>query len=518
MSGSEPSAQQHPEEPHHRDDDREFHGNVRRGVRWSFVNTIVLRIGNFATGVVLARGLLGPRDWGLYAIGLAALAVLLAANEMGVSLAIVRWEGDVRRFAPTVLTLSTISSTILYGLLYVVAPEAARLLGSADATGVLRVLGIAVVIDGISCVPAGLLSRNFAQRKRMLIDSANFLVSSGLTIGLAVAGMGAMSFAWGSVTGNLVGLIGCGICAPGMLRPGWNRAEARKLMRFGLPLAGASLLVLMMLNVDSVVVGATLGPVALGLYQIAFNMSSWPVRAVSEAARRVSFAGFSRLAETGRVAEGFAQSLNLLMTASVAPCVLLLTLAKPLIFFVYGGQWTLASGALSFLAMLGVLRTAFELAYDCLVAAGRSKALIITQGWWLIALIPTLIYAARTRGIAGVGAGHIIVAGPLVTPLFLWALAQAGISPKVVLRACARPFIGGAAMAAVALAVVHLSGLSPVPCLFAAATPAMALYLAIEWPTIRRLRRSRRHGRHGRRRGQPGAALEPVSEPALETS
>ena len=471
--------------------DGDLNGQVRRGVRWSFVNTLVIRIGNFLTGVILARGLLGPRDWGLYAIGLAVLAVMLAANEMGVSLAIVRWEGDVRSFAPTVLTLSTISSTLLYALLFVVAPELARLLGSGDATGVLRVLGIAVIIDGISCVPAGMLNRTFAQRRRMLIDTANFVVSSALTIGLAVAGFGAMSFAWGSVAGNAVGLIGCGLSAPGLLRPGWDRAQARELVRYGLPLAGASLLVLLMLNVDSVVVGATLGPVALGLYQIAFNMSGWPVRAVSEVARRVSFAGFSRLAETGRIAEGFGQSLSVLMTASVPPCVLLLVLAKPVIFFVYGAKWTTASGALSFLALLGLLRVAFELAYDCLVAMRRQRALILVQGWWLLALIPTLIYAARARGIAGVGAGHILVAGPLVTPLFLWALAQAGIGPRVVLRACARPFVGGVAMAGVALAVERLGGLPEVAGLFAAAVPATAVYVAITWPTLRKLRAAR---------------------------
>jgi PST family polysaccharide transporter len=463
-------------------------GRVRRGIRWSFVNTVVIRIGNFLTGVVLARGLLGPRDWGLYAIGLAALSVMLAANEMGVSLAIVRWDGDVRGFAPTVLTLSTLSSTLLYALLFVLAPEIARGLGSGDATGVLRVLGIAVIIDGISCVPAGMLNRTFAQRRRMLIDAANFFVSSALTIGLAVAGFGAMSFAWGSVAGNVVGLVGYGLSAPGLLRPGWHRGQASALVRYGLPLAGASMLVLLMLNVDSVVVGATLGPVELGLYQIAFNMSGWPVRAVSEVARRVSFAGFSRLAETGRIAEGFGQSLSVLMTASVPPCVLLLTLARPLIFFVYGNKWTTAAGALSFLALLGLLRVAFELAYDCLVAMGRKRALILVQGWWLIALIPTLIYAARARGIAGVGAGHILVAGPLVTPLFLWALAQAGIRPSVVLRACARPFAGGVAMTAIALAVQRLGHLPQLTGLFAAAVPATAVYVAITWPTLRTLR------------------------------
>jgi O-antigen/teichoic acid export membrane protein len=479
-------------------------GHVRRGVRWSFVNTVVIRIGNFLTGVVLARGLLGPRDWGLYAIGLAALAVMLAANEMGVSLAIVRWEGDVRGFAPTVLTLSTLSSTLLYGLLFVLAPQIARALGSADATGVLRVLGIAVIIDGISCVPAGMLNRTFAQRSRMLIDAANFVVSSALTLGLAWAGFGAMSFAWGSVAGNVVGLVGCGLCAPGLLRPGWNRGQARALIRYGLPLAGASMLVLLMLNVDSVVVGATLGPVQLGLYQIAFNMSGWPVRSVSEVARRVSFAGFSRLAESGRIAEGYGRSLNMLMAAAVPPCVLLLTLAKPLIHFVYGDKWTAASGALSFLATLGLLRVGFELAYDCLVAMGRKRALILVQGWWLVALIPTLVFAARARGIAGVGAGHLLVAGPLVTPLFLWALAQAGVGPWVVVRACARPFAGGVAMAAICLAVERLGHPPLVAGLLAAGVPATAAYVAIIWPMLRGLRS--RHATAAK------AALEPATQ------
>lgn len=404
----------------------------------------------------------------------------------------------MRRFAPTVLTLSTLSSTVLYAVLFVIAPEAARLLGSGDATGVLRVLGLAVIIDGISCVPAGVLNRTFAQQRRMWIDAANFVVGSGLTIGLAVAGIGAMSFAWGSVAGNVVGLVGCAVCAPGYLKPGWDREQAKALIRFGAPLAGASLLVLCMLNVDSVVVGATLGPVALGLYQLAFNMSGWPVRAVSEVARRVSFAGFSRLAETGRIAKGFENSLSLLMAAAMPPCVLLLTLAKPAISFVYGHEWTGASGALSFLAMLGVLRVAFELAYDCLVAAGRQRALILVQGWWLVALIPALIFAARMRGIAGVGAGHILVAGPLVTPFFLWALSRAGIKPGVVLRACWRPVVGGAAMAAVSLAVARFGGLHGTPVLFVASVPALAVYAVIIWPAVARMR-GRRPGRLHRR-------------------
>lgn len=465
----------------------EFGKRVAAATRWSLLNTVVIRLGTFATGVLLARYLLGPREWGLYGIGTLVLAVLLSANEMGVSLALVRWDRDVRSFAPTVMTLSTAASLLLYALLYLAAPGVARMLGSPEATTLLRVLCFAVVIDGVACVPAGVLTRQFAQGTRMLVDLANFVVSTALTVWLAVAGLGAMSFAWGAVAGNAVSLVGSALAAPGMLRFGWHAPDARALLRFGLPLAGASLLVLGVLNVDSAVVGATLGPTALGLYQVAFNMSSWPVRTVSEAARRVSFAGFSRLAHSSSaLADGFGRALRLLMVAAVPACVLLATLAEPVIRVVYGPRWVGAAVALQFLAVLGLIRVAFELAYDCLGAAGRRTGLLAVQAWWLATLAPALIVLARWYGIEGVGAGQAVVAGLLVAPAFLVALARAGVPPRTVVRACAVPLAGGAASGGTALVVHRLAG-DTLSGLVIAGMAALVVYAVTILPTLRRL-------------------------------
>ncbi|MER5636115.1 oligosaccharide flippase family protein [Kitasatospora sp. NPDC002227] len=455
---------------------------VRSGARLSLLNTVVIRIGNFAAGVVLARTLLGPREWGLYATGMVALGVLLSANEMGVSLAIVRWDRDVREFAPTVMTLSVLSSSALYAALYVAAPTTARLLGSPDATGMLRVLCLSVVIDGLACVPNQIIAREFRQGARMALDLLNFLVTTATTLALAYHGAGAMSFAWGALAGNLCALAGCAVVVPGALRPGWSTAEAKALVTFGLPLAGASLLVLAMLNVDSVVTGALLGPVALGFYQLAFNVSSWPVRSISEAARRISFAGFSRVAGSPEaLSDAFGRGLGLLMAAAVPPCVLLATLAAPALDLIYGPRWAPAAGVLRYLALLGLLRIAYELAYDCLAAAGRRSSLIGVQGLWLAALVPVLLLGAHRWGIAGVGAGHIAVAAAVAGPAFLWGLRRTGINPVVVGRACLRPFVGALMMAALSYAVFRWTGQTRWG-MFVAAAVALAAYVPLVLP------------------------------------
>ncbi|MEU2711519.1 oligosaccharide flippase family protein [Streptomyces sp. NPDC007205] len=464
---------------------------VRSAARWSLINTVVMRLATFATGIVLARFALGPAQWGVYGIAQTVLLVLLSANELGVSLAIVRWDGDPRRFAPTVLTLATASSGVLYAALFVSAPAVAGLLDSPEASGVLRVMCLCLVIDGVAQVPAGFLTREFAQGRRMVIDGLNFVLSTSVTLVLAFAGWGAMSFAWGAVAGNAAALAGCALAAPGTLRFGWDSGQARALLRFGLPLAGASLLALAVVNVDTLVVGSTLGQVSLGFYVLAFNMSGWPVRIISEAARRVSFAGFSRLAGSPQaLAQGFCRALGVLVTGTVPLCVLLGGLAAPVVHLVYGGRWLPAADALPWLMALGLVRIGCELAYDCLVATEQRRALILVQGLWVVALVPVLLVGARLGGIVGVSQGHVLVAVGLVVPAFVYALGRAGIGLGHIARACVWPFLGGAVMTLLVLAAKRLLG-DGTPALFVMGTAALACYAVCVLPSRRLLLGSR---------------------------
>lgn len=467
----------------------DLESRVRGGTKWSMLNSIAVRVGNFLVGAVLARTVFGPAAWGLYAISQVVLAVLLGVNELGVSAALVRWEGDIRDFARTVVTLSLIASTLMYAALYAAAPLLARMLGSPGATRMLRVLCVCVIIDALCAVPLALLNREFAQGRRMLVDSLNFAVGAGVMIWLAYTRHGVMSFAWGALAGCAVALVVSTVVAPYFVMPGWNTSQARQLLRFGLPLAGASLFSLGVLNVDSAIVGAALGPAMLGLYQLAFNVSSWPATTISLAVQRVSFAGFSRAADAGKgFAQAFNRSLSLLMALTIPACVLLATLAGPLIRAVYGERWIAAADALSLLAVLGLMRAAFVLVNNCIAAADKRSTLMGIQGLWLAALVPVLLTGARFDGITGVSAGHVLVAAAVVAPASLWTLSRAGITARSVARACFRPALGGALMAAASLSVSHLAG-DGLAGLAAATAAGAAVYLPVVYPMRELLRR-----------------------------
>ena len=419
-------------------------GKVGRGALWSLLNTVVLRLGTVVSGIVLAR-LLSPADYGVFAVALVAMTLLQAFNELGVSLAVIRWQRDVREFAPTVMTISIGTSGLLYVGTYLLAPAFCGAMGSPDAVAVLRVLCLAVVLDGIATVPAAILNREFLQRRRFVSDLAAFVVGTTITIVLAATGAGAMSFAIGRLAGNLASVACYLSLTPVKVWPGWDRRLARELLGFGLPLAGSSLLVLSITNVDQIVVGVISDDATLGFYLVAFNVSSWPMTVFSEAARRVSLAGFSQLVDDPpRLQAALTRGLGLLMAMAVPAAVMLGAYAEPLLVIVYGDKWAPAAVALQLLAAVGLLRVLVFVCYDLLVTFGGSSKLLGIHATWLVVLLPALIVGTRMDGIRGAALAHVVVGVVLVVPMFLYMMRGHGLRLGPTLAACTRPAIGGA--------------------------------------------------------------------------
>ena len=108
-------------------------------------------------------------------------------------------------------------------------------------------------------------------------------------------GWGAWSLAWGRLIGNALNGVLHAVFARERYHYGLRRDVVRPLVAQGLPLAGLSVIAVAVLNVDNLVVGRVLGPIELGFYTLAFNLSSWPVSVFAVAVWRVSVPGFARL-------------------------------------------------------------------------------------------------------------------------------------------------------------------------------------------------------------------------------
>lgn len=411
---------------------------------WSLANTVVTRVGTLVIGIVLAR-VLGPEHFGTFAVAMVALMAVLSFNELGVSLAIVRWPGDPRTIAATVNTIALASSAMLCGAAWLAAPAYAASMGSPEATDVVRLLILSVVINGAVAGPAALLQRAFQERTRMGIDLVNVWTGTILSLVLALSGMGAMALAVGRLTGSVLAAVLFLRFSPLPYRLGWEREWAGPLLRFGLPLAGTSAIVFGVGYADQMVTGGLLGPVILAFYVLAANLSNWPVSIVSQPLRRVAPAAFAVLQERPERLREAALGLIGLVAAATLPAFLAIAgAAGPLVSLVYGEKWAPAAAALSWLVAAAMVRILCELVYDLLVVVGRTGTVFWIQCASLVVLVPALVLGGTWGGLPGVAAALAGVSLGVVLPLYVWQLRHVGIRPFEVLRALAWPTVGGA--------------------------------------------------------------------------
>jgi PST family polysaccharide transporter len=425
-----------------------------RALGLSFLNGIATRLGTLGIGIALAR-VVGPEEFGIYAVALLALTAALSFNELGVSLAIVRWPDDPRAIAPTVATISLAASAAIAAAGYFVAPGFASAMGEPDATGIVRVMALSVLVSGAVATPAALMQRQFMQERRMIVDQVNTWGGAITSLLLAIGGMGAMSLAVGRLAGSAAAMILFVRFSPLPFRLGLDRTVVRRLLRFGVPLAGASIVVFAIGFSDQLVAGKMLGSTALGFYVLAFNLSSWPVQMFSLPLRNVAPPTFARLQHEPEAMRRTLRSIVGLLAAVTFPiCLLLAGAAEPLIRFVYGAAWTPAASALVWLGILAAFRILFELAYDYLVVVGVSRSILALQLVTLAALVPALIVGADTFGISGAAAAQVVVAGGVALPLYLLLFHRAGVPVRNVLGRLWLPVLiaGGVGLSAVGLA------------------------------------------------------------------
>jgi len=451
-------------------DDSTLAGRASKALGWSVGSTVLSKLSLFAVGVMLAR-LLGPHAFGTYAVAYVALLALLNVNDLGVGLAIVRWPADPARIVPTVTTLSVLGSVVIYAGCFLAAPAYASMMGAPAATPVVRVLAITVLSDAFTTTPAALLQRTFRQGRRAIADQVNVWLGTAVTVALAWYGLGPMSLAVGRVVGCMASAVLLVAFAPESLRLGYDPVQARALLRFGLPLAGANVVGYAVATADQLVVGRTLGAVSLGFYVLALNIASWPSTFFSQPLRAVGPAVFARImGDAPAMRQTFLSAAGMVSAAAVPACLFLTGSARPLIALVYGARWLPAAAPLAWLAVLAAVQVFLVLAYDLLVVLARSRFLLTTQLVWLAALVPALVAGARADGISGAALAELAVAVLLILPRYGYELRRAGIGVRAL---CARLWLPGAAgLCTCCLAAATGLVFSAVPALAASGIPA----------------------------------------------
>jgi len=351
-----------------------------------------------ATSVVLAR-YLSPRDYGIVGYAAIFVAFLGRFNDLGLGSALIQRKELDARAANIAWSLRVVLGAAAFGLAFLASRLAAVGFGDPVVSVVVVVLSLDFLISSIGFIPSYLMMRGLDYRRWIQPMIAAAVVRTTVACWLAVHGFSFWSIVVAQIASSITQAV-CFVCLDHRkLEFQWDKAIARELLRFGVPLFSSGLLVFALFNADNFIVGAVSGAVVLGYYALAFNWGAMLCSLVSELVHSVLFPTFARMQhDRERLRQGYLRVLEQLSALGVLVYVGLFCCAREFLVIVLGrggGKWLPACHALQILCIYGVVRLMLEPLGNVLVATGRTRLLfranLIAACCEIVLLYPALV-------------------------------------------------------------------------------------------------------------------------------
>lgn len=470
---------------------------VTRATLWSAGERTANRLATLGLFVVLGR-LLAPEDFGLVALAGIFTGFMGIFVDQGFSKAVVQRQHLGQRQLDTAFwtAVATGSALMLAGV--AVAPLVARLLGQPALTPIVRCLSVGFLLSSLTTTQQALLQREFAFRSLAIRRLSATLAGGVVGITLAAGGAGVWSLVAQTLTRSLVGLVVLWVASS--WRPGLavSRDDFAELFGFGVNVVGIEFLGFLTREGDNLLVGAVLGPIALGYYTMAYRVLLVMNEVFMGTINQVATPTFSRLQDDlPATRRAFYAAIRLSQAVALPAFVGVAVLAPEIITVLFGARWAPSVPVLQTLALVGVVQSSTHFDRGVLYAAGRTG---LEFRITLIATIGNLLaFAVAVRwGIVAVAAA-LAVRNFVFWPIRIWALNRvAGIRPLPYLLQWAKPVAVSSVMGAALVALRAVLGdtlATPLPLILtilAAATVYVAALSLIAKDLTRELLRAAR--------------------------
>ncbi|HIG47137.1 MAG TPA: MOP flippase family protein [candidate division Zixibacteria bacterium] len=387
-----------------------------RGVFWSGMSQFISHGISFLVNIVVAR-LLFPEDFGI--LGMAAVYIELVSviSDLGINASIIQRDKVSQSQLSTCFWLNQIVAVTLIGLSVLCAPLVAQFYRAEILSSVIIVSSLSLIPRMLGSVHKTLLTRHLAFKTIAAPDIIGIMVFSVLVIPMTWGGLGL----WSIILANLAGAWATtiGLWKWSGWRPAWtfDWKGYRGLISFGSKVLGEQLIGYIILNIDYLMIGRLLGPYALGVYTLAYNLMTFPQRKIAQVVTRVTFPAFSRVQNNDALLrEAYLKTVRYISLVTFPILTGMGILAADFIHVVYTDKWVEAVVPLQIMCLDGLIRTVGTTVGSILYAKGRAD---IGLKWKIVAsgvILPSIIVGSN-YGIIGVAValtGTTIVLSPII--------------------------------------------------------------------------------------------------------
>jgi O-antigen/teichoic acid export membrane protein len=381
---------------------------------------IISQAAQFTIFVVAAR-ILGPAEFGIFALASAGAILLLRVAEVGWAPFIMSQSGDST--VPRQVLLLAILAGIAVGAFGVAGSLLGGVVGlEPDTVLLLALFSIWVTLANTSSAQKGILIWSQRMKASAICEIIGELVGLCVAIGSLLMGWGILALAFGRLSFQLTHLIiSFGITRMTPLR-GMDRNLLKELWTFSAQIFTSRLLINLRLYAATFIIGGYLGPLAVGYFRAADRLVSAVAEIIAVPGQLLAWTLLRRARDNGDEA-GQAERINkqvslhfkVLVAAGTPVLVWLMIMSHELIGGMLSDEWLPAAPLVAILAISRLLFLFGIVTEPLLSIVGEAKRLPAFTVMVLIISV-VLTYGAVQMGLYAVAWSQVVVAG-----LVLWA-------------------------------------------------------------------------------------------------
>lgn len=374
-------------------------GSLRRTVmsslHWSAIGRFSSQLVTWVITILVIR-ILAPQDYGLMALGSLVISLFATFEGLGLTAALIQRpslpDSSIRKIFAAILLLSA----VLYAIVYLLAPAVADFFDEPDLTKILRVLAVTVPIAGLGALPLSLVQRQMRFKAKSVVEFAGAVSSSAATLVLAIWGAGVWALVVGSIWLASVKTLGYWWVIRKIYVPDFDVRQIKDELRFGGYVTIDRLVWLFYSQADVFFVGKFLGTEILGIYSVAIQLATLPMKKVVGILNEVGFSAFSRIQSNDREVAYLLKKAVSNLSLIAFPVFLGISAVAPLIVAVFlDDKWTDVALPLMLLSMMVPLRLLNSTTPTLLFALGRSD--IAAQNSFVALLLLAPGFAIATQ-------------------------------------------------------------------------------------------------------------------------
>nr|AFI78757.1 polysaccharide biosynthesis protein [uncultured bacterium ws198A12] len=397
--------------------------------------------------LVLAR-ILAPADFGLVAIGMVSLAVMVSLTDFGIVPALVQQPAGNKRHLDTAWTIGLVRGAGINIVMLIAAPFIASAFGEPDAVNIIRVLALTTLLQAGASIEVATLTRELRFKQLAMIRLSAAVCNTVISILLAT-NLGAWAIVWGAVGGAVMHFIVSYVVAPYRPRFQIDTVATSSLMRFGRWIFAIGVISVAVDAAVRWIITNRLGVAELGLYFMAARLAYLPYQVITELVGEVAFPMYARLQRNRAKATRAFRTVFVSVLALLLPTsLIMIALIPDLVTVVLGERWNGATTVMQLLVVVCVAGVAGDSINPLLKGMGSPKKVAALDLLQFLVIVPAAWVLIGRYGLAGAGLAA------LVAVLFSQVLAI-----HYVREVLDRPFRGTGG-SCLAIAVASLAGSS----------------------------------------------------------